>query len=392
MRIALGAAVIAPLVAAFVLRSLAPGADLVIVACAGMLVGIGATTLSYLAQAPGSTGAFYTAIATRHGVFASVGFLGLILGTVAARRIDWISQYPITLLVAALLLTVLTVVFGETVNGARLWLRVGPVRFQPSEVSRLLIAIFVAVYLYDRRHLVVSPWRVGLVDLPPAPYLLPLLTAVLGAVAVLFFQNDLGMAALVVLGALTVVIGVLRSRLAIGAAICLLAAAAMASYVAVDRVRGRVSGWLDPWQEPGGQGFQFIQADFVLAAGNIAGSHVGFPATNVPEVHTDFMLVGVGSQFGFLVALAMLTLLGVLISRCVLAAFNVRDELRRLLTLSLTTLIGIQVVLIVAGTLRVLPLTGLTVPLVSYGGTSMIVTLFALGLILGMGAKVSQTH
>ena len=166
-----------------------------------MLTAIGTTTLHSLSLMEGADGAFYQAIAVRHGFFVGAGFLALIAGGVVSRHLDQIRSYPFTLLGIALVLTAATFVFGQTVNGARLWLRIGPVQFQPSEVARLLLAGFVAIYLYDHRHLVVAPWRVGSFDLPPAPYLLPLAGAVLAAVAVLVFQNDLGMAALVVLGA-----------------------------------------------------------------------------------------------------------------------------------------------------------------------------------------------
>ena len=112
-------------------------------------------------------------------------FLRCIMGAILSRRLDEIRRYPFTLFGMAIVLTASTVISGQTVNGARLWLRIGPVQFQPSEVARLLIAGFVAIYLYDHRHLVVAPWRLGSVDLPPAPYLLPLAGAVLAAVAVL---------------------------------------------------------------------------------------------------------------------------------------------------------------------------------------------------------------
>ena len=177
-----------------------------------MLTAIGTTTLHSLSLMGGADGAFYQAIAIRHGYFVCAGFLALIAGAVLSRHLDQIRRYPFTLLAIAFMLTVATVIFGRTVNGARLWLAVGPVQFQPSEVARLLLAGFAAAYLYDRRHLVVAPWRIGSFDLPPAPYLLPPAGAVLAAVAVLVFQNDLGMAALVVLGTYALVASVLSSK------------------------------------------------------------------------------------------------------------------------------------------------------------------------------------
>jgi cell division protein FtsW (lipid II flippase) len=384
---ALAMAAVAPIAAMAVLGIVAPRVDFVLVAVVGMLVAIGLSALYRLSLAPGIDGAFYSAIVTRHALFVAAGFLALAAGVLAERGIDRARRYPFTLLSAAIALTVSTVIFGETINGARLWLDAGPLRFQPSEVARFLIAMFVAVYLYERRHLLTAPWNVRGLDLPPAPYLLPLAVAVVIAVGVLIFQNDLGMAALVVIGAGATVVSVVRSRAAVLIVILLLSGGLAGAYLAVPRVRDRVLGWLEPWQDPAGRGFQFVQADFSLAAGNLVGDGRAFSAGNVPEVHTDLVLIAVSSQFGVLIGAAVLALVAVLVCRCMIAGLRAGDGFRALVAIGLAVLIAIQVILITGGSLRVLPLTGLTFPLVSYGGTSMIVTQFALGIVLGIGAS-----
>jgi cell division protein FtsW (lipid II flippase) len=295
---ALVMAAVAPIAAMTVLGIVAPRVDFVLVAVVGMLVAIGLSALYRLSLAPGIDGAFYSAIVTRHALFVAAGFLALAAGVLAERGIDRARRYPFTLLAAAIALTVSTVIFGETINGARLWLDAGPLRFQPSEVARFLIAMFVAVYLYERRHLLTAPWNVRGLDLPPAPYLLPLAVAVVIAVSVLIFQNDLGMAALVVLGAGATVVSVVRSRAAVLIVILLLSGGLAGAYLAVPRVRDRVFGWLEPWQDPAGRGFQFVQADFSLAAGGFQGDGGALSAGSVPEVHTDLVLIAVSSQFG----------------------------------------------------------------------------------------------
>ncbi|MCD6027921.1 MAG: cell cycle protein [Thermomicrobiales bacterium] len=384
---ALVMAAVAPIAAMTVLGIVAPRVDFVLVAVVGMLVAIGLSALYRLSLAPGIDGAFYSAIVTRHALFVAAGFLALAAGVLAERGIDRARRYPFTLLSAAIALTVSTVIFGETINGARLWLDAGPLRFQPSEVARFLIAMFVAVYLYERRHLLTAPWNVRGLDLPPAPYLLPLAVAVVIAVGVLIFQNDLGMAALVVIGAGATVVSVVRSRAAVLIVILLLSGGLAGAYLAVPRVRDRVFGWLEPWQDPAGRGFQFVQADFSLAAGGFQGDGGALSAGSVPEVHTDLVLIAVSSQFGVLIGAAVLALVAVLVCRCMIAGLRAGDGFRALVAIGLAVLIAIQVILITGGSLRVLPLTGLTFPLVSYGGTSMIVTQFALGIVLGIGAN-----
>lgn len=389
LAVALAASIVGPLAALLLLHAVGSNFDWVLVATAAMLTAIGTATLHSLSLIRGADGAFYQGIVLRHALFVAAGFLALILGAMLSWRLDEIRKYPFTLFGLAIVLTASTAISGQTINGARLWLSIGPVQFQPSEVARLLIAGFIAVYLYDHRHLVAAPWRLGSIDLPPAPYLLPLAGAVLAAVAVLVFQNDLGMAALVVLGAFASIAAVLSSKRSLSAAGAILILAAIASYAVAPRVRDRVAGWLEPWQDPIGRGFQFVQADYGLSTGGVFGVRSPALAARVPEVHTDFILVGVATQWGLVGAVAVLGLLSILVCRCVFAAVNAATGFRSLLALALATLIGIQVLLILGGTLRVLPLTGLTVPLVSFGGTSMIATLFALGVIAGIGATAA---
>jgi cell division protein FtsW (lipid II flippase) len=377
----------APMVSGVLLHAVARGFDQILVAVAAIMTAIGMSFQIALATESGAIDPFYAAVAIRHGYFVGAGFLALVAGAVLARRIDGLRRYPWTILGAALLLTAVTVAAGEDVNGARLWLSAGPVRFQPSELGRLLVAAFVAVYLFDRRHLIVGFWRVGSVDLPPIPYLVPLILAVAGAMGILVLQNDLGMAALIALGAVVVVLGFGGSRSMILATLLIVGAGAAGSYLAVGRVRDRVMGWIDPWQDPAGRGFQLLQADFALASGGMIGRAVWQTAGNVPEVHTDLVLAGIGALFGHLVAVAVIGLAGILVARCVLAALRAVDGFRALLALTIALMLAIQTVLIVGGTLRLLPLTGLTLPLVSYGGTSMIVSLFAIGVVVGIGAS-----
>ena len=393
LSLAIGASIAGPLVALLVLTGAGLDFDWILVATAAMLTGIGTATLFSFSLTQGADGEFYHGIVIRHAFFVGTGFLALIAGAILSRRLDEIRRYPFTLLGLAIGLTATTVVVGQTVNGARLWLRIGPVQFQPSEVARLLLAAFVAIYLYEHRYLVVAPWRLGSIDLPPVPYLLPLAAAVLAAVAVLVFQNDLGMAALVVLGAFASIATVLSSKRSLSSAGAALLLAAIASNAAAPRVRDRVAGWLEPWHDPIGRGFQFVQADYGLSAGGLFGAPSPGLAARVPEVHTDFILVGIATQWGLLGAVAVLALLSVLVCRCVSAALNAASDFHSLLALAIATLIGSQVLLILAGTLRVLPLTGLTVPLVSFGGTSMIATLFALGAVAGIGSSaVGETR
>ncbi len=383
---------VAPVFAAGALSLLAPRFDIVLVGATAMLTSIGTSALFSLSVNADVEADFYRAVATRHALFVGAGFVAMIAGATLARRIEVVRSYPFSLLTVATGLIASTAIFGDVVNGARLWLQIGPARFQPSEVARLLLIGFIAAYLYERRFLVATPWRIGALDLPPAPYLLPLVGALLGGIGVLVFQNDLGMAALIALGAVAIVSGVLNSRSSLFLATAVIGCAAAAAYATAPRIRDRVLGWLDPWEDPMGRGFQFLQADFGTTAGGMLGTRGPHAALRVPEVHTDFVLIGISSQFGLLTAIAVLVLSAIVVLRSVMNATRSADGFGALLALSIASVYGIQLLLIAGGTLRVLPLTGLTFPLVSYGGTSLVVTLFSLGLIVGIGADANVSH
>jgi cell division protein FtsW (lipid II flippase) len=251
----------------------------------------------------------------------------------------------------------------------------------------VLLALFIAAYLYDRRHLLAASWNVGPLALPPVPYLVPVGGALVLALAALGVQNDLGMAALTALAALAIIAGSLRSRWSVLAMGAVVAAVMWMAPRLSPRVEARVVNWIDPWQAPTGPGYQFIQGEYALAMGGLAGGRVNPDVRNVPEVQTDFILAAIGAQFGVLVSVAVLALLVVVVLRCAQNALLAGTELEKQMALALTVLLGLQILLILGGVLRLLPLTGLTVPFVSYGGTSMLVTGFSVGLILGIGAR-----
>jgi cell division protein FtsW (lipid II flippase) len=387
LRAALVISAIAPLAVGPIVAGVAPGLDFGLFASAAMLTSIGMIFLYGLAVAPGPDQSFYGTMATRQGLFTGAGFLAMIAGAIVAKRLDAVARFPFSLLFAALGLMIVTAAAGETVNGARLWLDLGPLRFQPSEVARLLLVLFVAGYIYERRHLVAATWSLGPIELPPAPYLLPVAGAVLTAAAVLAFQNDLGMAAVVVIGAIAIVAGVLQTRVATFLSASLLGISFVAAYLTISRVHDRVATWLDPWLEPMGRGFQFVTAEYVLASGGVVGATPATAVGRIPEVHTDFVVTGIAGQLGLLASAATLALGAIVVVRSLINATRAANEFAGLVAAGQAVVLGIQLLLIAGGTLRVLPLTGVTFPLVSYGGTSLLVTLFSLGLILGIGAR-----
>ncbi len=385
------AAALAPLVWGLLLRTLVPGSDLLLISACGMLTSVSVITMLHIAQVPGGTQPFFQSVVARQTAFVVAAFGAMTAGAFLARFAPLVRQYPYLTAAAALALIGSTMLIGTEVNGAKLWIVIGPVRAQPAEMARVLLAMFFAAYLYDRRHLLASPWRVGRLELPPIPYLIPVGGALVLALAALAVQNDLGMAALTALAAFAIIAGSLRSRwsvLAMGAAV---GAVIWSAPGLSPRVRARVDNWLDPWQDPTGAGYQFIQGDYALSWGGVGGGRTAPDVRNVPEVQTDFILAAIGAQFGVLVSSAVLALLSVVVLRSARNALQAPTELEQYIAVALVVLLGLQNLLILGGVLRLMPLTGLTVPLVSYGGTSMLVTGFTIGVVVGIGANGARS-
>ena len=384
------AAAVAPFACGFILRLARPGTDLLLLAACGMLTSISSSSLLQLAQLPGDTQPFFQSVLVRQLAFVVASFVVLGVAACLSARAALVRRYPYLTAAAALALIGSTMVAGTEVNGAKLWIVIGSLRVQPAELARLLLAAFIAGYLYDRRHLLGTSWRLGRLELPPLPYLVPVGGALALALAALAVQNDLGMAALTALAAFALIAGSLRSRWSVMAMGGIVAAAIRMAPNLSPRVQVRFDNWLDPWRAPLGAGYQFIQGEYALALGGVGGGRVSPDVRSVPEVQTDFVLAAIGAQFGVLVSAALLALLAIVVLRCARNALVAPTELEKRIGLALTILLGLQILLIVGGVLRILPLTGLTVPFVSYGGTSMLVTGLSVGIILGLGGHGSR--
>lgn len=306
------------------------------------------------------------------------------------RNLALLRRFKYTIATGGLLLVGLTFLFGQDLNGsgARLWLGVGGVYFQPSELLKVLLVVFLAAYL-DEHAAILSrgAYRLGPIPLPPIPYLIPVLVMWGLAVGLLVIQRDLG-AALLFFGIFVAMLYLASGRLFyLSVALAAFAAAVWVAARMVPVFQTRVSAWLDPWSEPSGLGMQSIQGLIALASGGIFGTGIGLGRPGyVPAVHTDFILVALGEEAGLAVTLGLLALYAVLIGRGFRVALRSRSTFAALLAAGLVTAIGIQTFVILGGVLRLLPLTGVTLPFVSYGGSSILASSLLLGLLLRLSA------
>jgi len=283
--------------------------------------------------------------------------------------------------VGLLLLPALPII-GQEINGARLWVRFGPIQFQPGELAKILLILFLAGYLREKRE-VLAQGR--LKDLGP-------LLVIWGAsILVLIETDDLG-SALLFFGIFLAMLYVATARLAyVAAGAVLFIAGAAAAYQAIPRVQERISIWLDPWPHIYTTAYQLVQSLYAIANGGFGGTGFGkgtvetappHPVPLIPDAHTDFIYSTLAQELGLIGAAALLLVYMLYVARGFRIALLTDDGFSKLLAAGLTFSFALQTFIIVGGILRIIPLTGITLPFVSYGGSSVVANFVALALLL----------
>ena len=376
----LALAVIA-LVAHVTVRTFAPDSDPTLLPIAFLLNGLGLVLVRRVDLATASDLAATQTVWTAFAV-------GVLCATLLfIREVRALGRYQYTFGLATIVLLVLPIDPGLTagiINGAQLWIDVYGMRFQPGEVAKLTMVVFLAGYLERNRPLLsVATQRIGPILLPAPRHLAPLLVAALLAMGIMAGLRDLG-TALLLFGAFMAMLYVATGRLAypaVGAT--LFAAAAYLAYTIFPHVRVRVRIWLDPWADVSGEGYQISQSLFAFATGGLTGTGLGFGRPqDVPFAATDAIFTVIGEELGLLGSTAVLLLFLVLILRGIRIAQTARDEFSTLLALGLTIVLAAQTFVIVGGLTRLVPLTGITLPFISYGGSALLSNYLLIALLL----------
>ncbi|HEY3073211.1 MAG TPA: FtsW/RodA/SpoVE family cell cycle protein [Candidatus Limnocylindrales bacterium] len=326
-------------------------------------------------------------------------FVAIAITTVLAitvRSDSWLRLYKYTWAAAGVFLLLLTFVFGSDVNGARLTLDLGPVSGQPSELLKVILVVFLAGYLSENRPLLVEQsTRLGPLRFPPLPYLAPMVAMWAIALAIVVIQRDLG-AALLFFAVFLFLVYIATARWSyVALGLVLFVAGSALMYRLFPHVQERVDVWLDPFATPQGSGYQIIHALYAFARGGILGTGLGngLPTFGggqpggIPEIHTDFPLAALGEELGLIGILAILGLYLVVIERGLRIAASAADDFRALLAAGLSLVVGVQAFIIAAGNLKLIPLTGITLPFISYGGSSLLANACVVGLLLALSDR-----
>jgi len=354
-------------VAHLVTRRFAPAADPVLLPLALLLNGIGYVVITRLDGG----------LAALQSTWTAVGVAGYVATLTLLPRVRVIVQYRYLLGLAGFGLLVIPLVpgVGAEINGARIWARLGPVSFQPGEFAKLALAAFFAAYLVDSREVMRN--RLELRDLAPIGL------AWVGSLGVMVLERDLG-SSLLFFALFVVVLWVATERwevLATGGV--LFVGGALMAWSLFSHVQQRVDIWLDPFADPKGRGFQIVEASFALADGGLTGVGLGQGSPGrIPYASTDFIFAAVGEELGLAGSVAILSIFVLLVGSGLRIALGSDRVFEKLFALGLTTLIGVQAFVIIGGVLRVVPLTGITLPFVSYGGSSLVTNYVLLGLLV----------
>ncbi|MDO8362620.1 MAG: FtsW/RodA/SpoVE family cell cycle protein [Actinomycetota bacterium] len=357
-------------------RFLARGADSTLLPMAVLLNGIGYVMIARLNDER----------AAKQTTWTFVAVIAFVLTLLIVQRPPDLARYKWTFLFvgAGALMLPLVPGLGSSVGGARIWVSLGPINLQPGEFAKIALALFFAAYLADNRELIAAGTRrIGPLRIPELRYVLPITLAWAFAVAVMVAEKDLG-SALLFFTLFTVMMWVATERaiyLVLG--VVIFSVAAYIAWRLFPVVRLRVDVWLDPWAQYQGKGYQPAQAAFAFANGGFGGTGLGLGSPNkIPAASTDYVYAAIGEELGMVGATAVIIAFLLLMGAGLRIAIRADRPFEKLLATGLTTIVCMQAFIIIGGVLRLVPLTGITLPFVSYGGSSLLANYVLLALLL----------
>ena len=383
--------VLAYVAAHVVVRRFAPSANPLILPLAGIVNGLGISAIFRLSEYER-----YENVASAQLTWTLVGIGCFVATLIVVRDATVLTRYKYLFGFAGVGLMLLPLVpgIGEEINGAQLWVEIGPINFQPGELAKICLVVFFAGYLAERKELLsIASRRVLGIHIPDIKHFGPLLVMWGLSLAVMFYLKDLG-SSLLFFSIFLVMLYIATARLvyvATGGA--LFAFGAYIGYQSFSHVQGRVRVWLDVFNPKliNDEGFQLAQSLFALSSGGLFGTGLGRGRPDlIPAAHTDFIFSVLGQELGLMGAGALVLCFLLLVGQGFRIAVLHRDDFGQLLASGLTTILGIQTFIILAGVTRLLPLTGITLPFVSYGGSSLLSNFILIALLVRLSDQTAR--
>ncbi|HEV7948920.1 MAG TPA: FtsW/RodA/SpoVE family cell cycle protein [Glaciihabitans sp.] len=376
------------------LRVVAREADPLILPIITVLNGLGIAMIYRLDIAEGQDG--WNSAGIRQMVWTALAMIIAIAVVIVIRNHRVLQRYRYIAMFSGIVLLLLPMlpIIGSTVNGARLWIAIGPFSFQPGELGKIALAIFFAGYLVTARDSLSMVGRKFMgMTFPRARDLGPIVVVFFASMAVLIFQRDLG-TSLLYFGLFLVMIYVATGRaswIVLGLSMFLIGG--LFAYQTLSYVNGRVHAWLNPFDpqnyEQGGGSYQLVTGLFGFAHGGLVGTGLGSGRPDlIPLAESDYIIPALGEELGLVGLFAILALYLLFVSRGFRIAFSGQDDFGRLLGVGLSFVIALQVFIVIGGVTRVIPLTGLTTPFLAAGGSSLVANWIIAALLLRLSDTV----
>jgi len=329
----------------------------------------------------------------QQAMWLAAGLIAFIVTVVIFRQTEDIAKYKYLCGITGIVLLLVTIALGVDIGGNKNWIILGPVRVQPAEFAKLLIIIFLAAYLSERRQLLTYATRhYGPLTLPHPRFIAPLIALWAITMAMLIVQRDLG-SALLYFGTTVIMTYMASGKWGyVVFALGLFFTGSAVCYYLFPHVQVRIDIWLNPWADPSGRSYQIVQSLFALGSGGLLGSGLTFGYPNIiPEVHTDFIFAAIGEELGLVGTAAVIMTYILIVYRAFRTALASQVPFTMLLAGGLGVLTALQVFIIIGGVTKFLPLTGITLPLISYGGSSMVASFILMGMLFAISeATVTQ--
>ena len=364
-------------IAHLAIRRLAPGADSAILPVVFLLSGTGIAFVTRLAPN----------LAVNQVIWLFVSVAAMVATLAFVPSLDELADYKYTMGAAGVVLLLLPMVFGVEIGGSKLWLKLGPLTFQPGELAKICITLFLAAYLAENREMLSASMRhIGPLAVPRPQMLLPMFVMWGLSLLVVVFERDLG-SALLFFTFFVIMLYVCTGQVSyVIVSLGLLAAGGFFCYGLFSHVQTRVQIWLDPFIDPSNKGLQIVQSLYSLADGGLVGTGIGKGMPKlIPVVESDFIFSAIGEEMGLLGGAGILIAYMLFAVRGLTTAARAKSDVSSFTAVGLTSAITVQAFLIVGGVTRLLPLTGVTLPFMSQGGSSLLASFIIVGLLLRAG-------